>query len=70
MKEIFSHLLLAASILASLAGVAAFVFLFAPDFNIYWLILSPIIIALYQTPAVFLYRLWKKRKRQKTGNMD
>jgi len=66
MKEIFSHLLLAASILASIAGVAAFVFLFAPNFNIYWLILSPIILALYQTPAVFLYRLWKKRKRRES----
>jgi hypothetical protein len=64
MKEILSHLLLAASILASIAGVAAFVFLFAPNFNIYWLILSPIILALYQTPAVFLYRLWKKRKKR------
>jgi len=70
MKEIFSHLLLASSILASLAGVAAFIFLFAPDFNIYWLILSPIILALYQIPAVFLYRLWKKRKRQKSGDVD
>jgi len=64
MKEIFSHLLLAASILASIAGVAAFIFLFAPNFNIYWLILSPIILAFYQAPAVFLYRLWKKRKRR------
>jgi hypothetical protein len=70
MKEIFSHLLLATSILASLAGVAAFIFLFAPDFNIYWLILSPIILALYQTPAIFLYRLWKKRKTQKTKETD
>ncbi len=70
MKDIFSHLLLATSILASLAGVAVFIFLFAPNFNIYWLILSPIILALYQTPAVFLYRLWKKRKRQKTEGVD
>lgn len=73
--KIQSFLLLAASILASLAGVAAFIFLFIPDFNVYWLILSPIIIALYQTPAVFLYSLWKKRKRRKElnrkeGNVD
>lgn len=62
-EKLISHLLLASSILASVAGVAAFLFLFLPDFNIYWLILSPMILALYQTPAVFLYWLWKKRKK-------
>jgi hypothetical protein len=54
--------LLAASVLASIAGVLAFVFLFILDFNIYWLILSPIIFALYQWPAVYLYSRWKKKK--------
>ncbi len=62
MKKISSYLLLSASILASLAGLAAFVFLFVLDFNIYWLILSPIIFALYQWPAVYLYWLWKKHR--------
>jgi len=56
----YSYLLLAASIVASLAGVLAFIFLFVLDFNIYWFILSPIIFALYQSPAVFLFWLWKK----------
>jgi len=58
-----SSLLLAASIFLSLGGVAAFILLFALDFNVYWLILSPVILALYQMPAVFVYWLWKRKKR-------
>ena len=55
------HLLIPASLLASLAGFAAFILLIIPDFNIYWLIVSPIILAFYQAPAVYLYWLWKKK---------
>ena len=51
--------------LASLGGLAAFVFLFILDFNIYWLILSPVIFGLYQAPAAYLYWLWKKRTKPK-----
>lgn len=46
----------------SLAGIAAFVWLFALKINIYYFILSPVIIALYQTPAVLVFWLWKKRR--------
>ncbi len=54
-------ILLVASILLSLAGVGAFLWLFGRDFNIYWLILSPVIIVLYQLPAVFVFRLYRRR---------
>jgi len=57
-----SSLLLAASILLSLGGIAAFVVLFVLEFNVYWLILSPVIFAVYQIPAVFVYWIWKRRK--------
>jgi len=60
-KNSLVHLLLPLSILASLAGFAAFIILIIPDFNIYWLIISPIIIAFYQAPAVYIYWLWKKK---------
>ena len=60
-KNPLIHLLLPASILASLSGFAAFIILIIPDFNIYWLIVSPIILAFYQAPAVYLYWLWKKK---------
>ena len=61
MKNIYSYLWLGGVFLTSAAGIALFIILFVPDFNVYWLILSPIIISLYQAPAVFLYWLWKKR---------
>jgi hypothetical protein len=54
---------LAAAIALSLTGVAGFIYLFARDFNLYWLILSPIIVALYQLPAVFVFWLYKRRTR-------
>lgn len=60
-KSSLVHLLIPASILASLAGFAAFILLIIPDFNIYWLIVSPIILAFYQAPAVYLCWLWKKK---------
>jgi hypothetical protein len=53
--------LLVASILLSLAGVGAFLWIFGGDFNVYWLILSPIIIVLYQFPAVYVFRLYRRR---------
>ncbi len=54
-------ILLAASILLSLAGVGAFLWIFGRDFNVYWLILSPVIIVLYQLPAVYVFRLYRRR---------
>jgi hypothetical protein len=55
-----ARFLLIASIFLSLAGLAAFVLVFGRDFNIYWLILSPVIIVLYQLPAAYLF--WRYRK--------
>jgi membrane protein YdbS with pleckstrin-like domain len=70
-NRIYSALWLTACVLLSLAGIAAFIILFAPDFNIYWFILSPIIIAMYQIPAVYLYWRWKKwRERIKDKNEE
>jgi hypothetical protein len=54
--------LLIASVVLGLAGIGGFVWIFARDFNIYWLILSPVIITLYELPAVFVFRLYRKRR--------
>jgi membrane protein implicated in regulation of membrane protease activity len=54
--------MLIAAIVLSLLGAAAFVFLFAHDFNIYWLILSPVIFAIYQFPAVLAFWIYKRRR--------
>ena len=62
MKKINPVIWLVASILACLGGLAAFVFLFVLDFNVYWLILSPIIIAIYESPAAYFFWLYKKTR--------
>jgi len=59
-----SLLLLFLSILLSLGGIAAFIYLFVPDFNIFWMFLSPMILILYQTPAVLCFKFYKKRRRK------
>ncbi len=55
--------LLVLAIVFSAGGVGAFIYLFVLHFNFYWLFLAPIIIALYQLPAVFVFWLYKKRRR-------
>jgi len=64
MNKILSTIWLAGVILLSLAGLIGFYLLFVRDMNIYWLILSPMIIAIYEIPAVFLLYLWKKKRRK------
>jgi hypothetical protein len=55
-------LYLAAAVVLGLAGIGGFVFLFAGNFNVYWLILSPVIITLYELPAVYVFRLYRKSR--------
>jgi hypothetical protein len=57
-------LFLALAVFLSIGGLAAFVYLFVLDFNLYWLILSPVILALYQLPATFFYWLHKRARRR------
>ncbi|MGM0466576.1 MAG: hypothetical protein ACQERH_09110 [Acidobacteriota bacterium] len=64
MKKFYAPLLLIGSVITAIGGLVSFFFLFIPDFNIYWLILSPIIIAFYEAPAVLLFWLYKKQKKK------
>ena len=64
MNKTLSFIWLVGAIILSLAGFIGFYLLFVRDMNIYWLILSPMIIAIYQIPAVFLFYLWKKKRRR------
>jgi Ca2+/Na+ antiporter len=63
-------LLLVASILLSLAGIGGFIVLFARDFTVYWLILSPVIITLYQLPAVYVFWLYRRRRQKGRAKDD
>ena len=70
MKKTSIDLLLILSVLASIAGLAAFLFLFLPGFNVFTLIVSPIIIACYQAPAAVLFRMYRKLKKKHFGAPD
>ena len=69
MRKTTSFLWLTAAGLLSLAGLAAFAWLFIPNINVYWFILSPVIFSLYQVPAVIVIAIWK-RKRRRTEAAD
>ena len=60
-------ILLWLAVFLSMGGLAAFIYLFVLDFNLYWLILSPVILALYQLPAAFFFWLHKRAKRRAGG---
>jgi membrane protein implicated in regulation of membrane protease activity len=64
MPKILSALWLAGCVLLSLGGIAAFIYLFMLDLNIFYLILSPVIFAVYQFPAVLVFRMWRGWKRR------
>ena len=64
MNKAYAGFLLLGSILAFVIGIAAFIFLFARDFNVFTLILSPVILACYQIPAVVLFWLYKRMRRR------
>ena len=66
-RFLFIWLVLAS--LLSLGGVAAFILLFVRDMTVYWFILSPLIIIVYQFPAFVVFRIWK-RKRGKGAEPD
>jgi len=63
-------LFLVLAVLLSIGGLAAFVYLFVLDFNLYWLILSPVILALYELPATFFFWLFKRARRRADGPHD
>jgi membrane protein YdbS with pleckstrin-like domain len=67
-KKIHSVLWLTACAVLSLVGIAAFIFLFVPIINVFWFILSPIVLAMYQVPAVYLYWRWKKWRKRSMNN--
>jgi hypothetical protein len=51
----------------SIAGLAFFILLFGSRLNSFWVILAPVIFAVYQIPAVVIFALWKRRFRKSTA---
>ena len=50
------------ALVLSILGIAGFIYLFIRDFNIYLLILSPVILVVYQFPAVAVFWIYKRRR--------
>ena len=69
-KKLFAPLWIIVSIVFSIAGFVAFFLLFIPDFNMYWLILAPVILVMYQAPAVLVIYFYKKRKKKIEGKEE
>ena len=70
MNKALSTIMLAVSILLSLGGIAGFILLFGRDMNVFWMILAPIILAVYQIPAVAVFYFWKRRKRRSQAGRE
>jgi len=54
---------LVAAVVLAMAGIGAFVWISVLNFNIYWLILSPVIIAVYELPAFYAFWLYRRKRR-------
>ncbi len=54
---------LVAAVVLALAGIGAFVWLSVLNFTVYWLILSPVIIAVYELPAFYAFWLYRRKCR-------
>jgi hypothetical protein len=52
----------ASALLLAVGGLAGFIVIFVRHMNVYWFILSPIILSVYEIPAVVVYGTWKKRR--------
>jgi hypothetical protein len=63
MNAILDKLLPLLAVLFSLGGIVGFIVLFVRDMNVFWLIVAPVILAVYQIPAAVIWWWWKKRTR-------
>ena len=67
MSKTTSFLWVASAALLSAAGLVFSVWLVVVNFNLYWLIFSPVNIALSQTPAALVFKLWNIKRRKTSG---
>ncbi len=56
------RLWLAGALVLALGGLGGFILIFVRHMNVYWFILSPIILAVYEIPAVAVYGMGKRRR--------
>jgi hypothetical protein len=63
MGKILSAIWLGTAIAFSIGGLAFFVLLFGRQINVFWIIVLPIIFAVYQIPAAVVLWLWRRKYR-------
>jgi len=63
MGKILSVIWLGAAIAFSIGGLAFFVLLFGRQINVFWIVVLPIIFAVYQIPAAVVFWLWRRKYR-------
>ena len=51
------------AVVLAVAGIVAFVWISLLNFTVYWLILSPVIIAVYELPAFYAFWLYRRKRR-------
>ena len=52
-----------AAVVLAMAGIGAFVWISVMNFSVYWLILSPVVIAVYELPAFYAFWLYRRKRR-------
>lgn len=70
MIRVLDALLQVLAVLFSLGGIAGFAFLFLRELNVFWLVVAPVIFAMYQIPAAVVWWWWKKRKRSRDDQSE
>jgi len=68
MTKAESFLLRAFAALLSLVGMAGFIVLFARNMTVFWFILSPLILIVYQFPAFVVLRIWKRKRARASAS--
>lgn len=61
---------LVVAVVLAVAGIGAYAWISILNFNIYWLILSPVIIAVYELPAFYAFWLYRRKRRASAARED
>jgi hypothetical protein len=70
MNRVLDAILPVVAVLFSIGGIAGFAYLFLRELNVFWLIVAPVIFAVYQIPAATVWWWWKKRKGAGGGQAE
>jgi len=70
MNRAIDAILPVVAVIFSIGGIAGFAYLFLRELNVFWLVVAPVIFAMYQIPAATVWWWWKKRKRSRDDQSE